>query len=249
MYCTLEAVAVDGVATISVAELGQRCAGAAPQTVRRCLAKLQRLGVLTVHEQTGAATGGRLPNLYRLPLARPREHAVETTDRPQPAPAPRPRTRVPPVKEPTPTPAPPAFGELFPELLAGAPALQKGRPRTSKKYVATCPGFEEFYQAWPRKVARQEAEKAWDQTVEVRPALAEIVAAATRYAAEVRGRDPEKILHPATWLRAHRWNDEIPVRNGASRGSRGGGYRPAPDGMDDSRRAALAAAGQTHEED
>ena len=111
------------------------------------------------------------------------------------------------------------------------------------KYTAVAPGFEQFYAVWPRKVARQEAEKAWDQTVEHRPALAELLEAARRYAAEVSGRDPEKILHPATWLRAHRWNDEIPTRNG-NRPGRQQPRRPAPDGLTDDRRAALASVGK-----
>jgi hypothetical protein len=253
MYQALEALAVDGVAAPSVAELGRACLGASPATVRRCLARLRELALIEVREQTAEAHGGRLPNAYRLPLARPA---------PPPAITPRPSLPTPPPKHPAPSsappapagpspfPAPPGSGFLFPDLAQAPASVPMGRPRTGQRYVAACPGFEAFYAAWPRKVARQEAEKAWDQTVEDRPQLAELVAAASRYAAEVQGREPDKILHPATWLRAHRWNDE-PQKNGA-RSARGGAARRPPDGLDDDRRSALARVGRVvdiHEEE
>lgn len=67
--------------------------------------------------------------------------------------------------------------------------------------------FSIFWGGYPRKVAKQEAEKAWDQALEegyteeemvagLRPAIKNWIAEET---------EPKHIPHAATWIRAHRF--------------------------------------------
>lgn len=66
--------------------------------------------------------------------------------------------------------------------------------------------FDAFWTAYPRRVAKAAAEKAWKIAINhAAPSL--VVAGAERYAAEVAGRAPDKIAHPATWLNGRRWED------------------------------------------
>ena len=70
-------------------------------------------------------------------------------------------------------------------------------------------GFETFWQAWPRKVAKAEARKAWKQTAAIRPdldTLLHAIKAACRTEQWMRG-SGQFIPHAATWLRGERWED------------------------------------------
>jgi hypothetical protein len=70
-------------------------------------------------------------------------------------------------------------------------------------------GFESFWQAWPRKVAKAEARKAWKQTAAIRPdldTLLHAVKAACRTEQWMKGNGCF-IPHAATWLRGERWED------------------------------------------
>ena len=74
--------------------------------------------------------------------------------------------------------------------------------------------FEAFWSAWPRKVAKAEARKAWAQTSRVRPDLQTILTAILAASATeqwMRG-NGQFIPHAATWLRGERWEDEHEVR-------------------------------------
>lgn len=68
-------------------------------------------------------------------------------------------------------------------------------------------GFEEFYQAFPRKVSKGAARKAWGKAIKL-ASPATIIEAARRYAIERRSEDPKFTKHPATWLNAEAWHDE-----------------------------------------
>jgi hypothetical protein len=66
--------------------------------------------------------------------------------------------------------------------------------------------FDAFWAAYPRRVARAAAEKAWKAALNhAAPSL--IVDGAKRYATEVADRSPDKIAHPASWLNGRRWED------------------------------------------
>lgn len=78
--------------------------------------------------------------------------------------------------------------------------------------------FETFWATYPRKVAKAEARRAWQQTMAIRPETAELLEIID---ANKRGNptwikaretgDPTYIPHPASWLRGERWADELKV--------------------------------------
>lgn len=70
--------------------------------------------------------------------------------------------------------------------------------------------FLEFYDAYPRHEARDDAEKAWRQTATLRPPFAILMATVHRQKAHnFSGREKKHIPLPASWLRGGRWKDEI----------------------------------------
>ena len=85
------------------------------------------------------------------------------------------------------------------------------RSRTRKaQSVADSAEFDAFWDAYPRKVAKGAARKAWAKAIKDGEDPADIVRAARRYAT-----DPHRIeggsrytAYPATWLNAERWADE-----------------------------------------
>ena len=66
--------------------------------------------------------------------------------------------------------------------------------------------FELWYAAYPRKVARGAAERAFAKAIKT-AAIEDLIAGATRYAKAVSGKEPEFVAHPATWLNGKRWLD------------------------------------------
>lgn len=83
--------------------------------------------------------------------------------------------------------------------------------RTSKRASTTpADGFDAFWSAYPRKVGKQPAIKAYAAAVKlVAPAaLLAAIKVHSAYWAKA-GRDTEGIPHPATWLHQRRWEDEL----------------------------------------
>jgi hypothetical protein len=71
--------------------------------------------------------------------------------------------------------------------------------------------FDLFWECYPRKKAKLDALKAWNQTKDVRPPIEEIIAALETMTKEYDWRsDPKGVFlpYPATWLRAGQWDDE-----------------------------------------
>jgi hypothetical protein len=66
--------------------------------------------------------------------------------------------------------------------------------------------FEEFWKAYPRKVARGSASRAFAKAVK-KASPATIIEAVKLFASVCAGREPEFIPHAATWLNAERWSD------------------------------------------
>lgn len=78
-------------------------------------------------------------------------------------------------------------------------------------------GFAEFYAAYPRKVGRANAEKAWGK---LSPSSELCRTIAADIAARSKTWDWQKdggqfVPHPATYLNQQRWTDELPKGNGA----------------------------------
>ena len=73
------------------------------------------------------------------------------------------------------------------------------------------PGFTEFWNAYPRKVAKQNAAKAWSKTGadDSQSLTATILAdVKRRVSGEWKGKEVQYIPHPATYLNQRRWEDE-----------------------------------------
>ena len=73
--------------------------------------------------------------------------------------------------------------------------------------------FDTFWAAYPKKVAKADARKAWAQTKDIRPELTNLLIAIT---ANCKTESWMKsggafIPYPATWLRGERWEDELEV--------------------------------------
>jgi hypothetical protein len=69
--------------------------------------------------------------------------------------------------------------------------------------------FARFWEAYPRKVSKGTASKAFSRVMARAdaPTIDVLLSAVSRYAASVS--DPRYVAHPATWLNGERWNDEV----------------------------------------
>jgi len=69
--------------------------------------------------------------------------------------------------------------------------------------------FEQFYKDYPRKVQKQRAVKAWNKLNKTEQDLA--IASLPKHIKQWEGLDTESsyIPHPASWLNAKSWEDEI----------------------------------------
>lgn len=67
--------------------------------------------------------------------------------------------------------------------------------------------FESFWQAYPRKVGKGAARKAFEKAREQTEAEP-IVEAALAYSSKRAGQEERYTAHPATWLNQERWTDE-----------------------------------------
>lgn len=87
--------------------------------------------------------------------------------------------------------------------------------QTLQKPVGDDPGFDAFWQQYPRKSAKGHARRAWAKAVKIAsPDI--IVAGAVRYRNDPNREDQYTAL-PATWLNGERWSDEpLPGRTSRS---------------------------------
>jgi len=86
------------------------------------------------------------------------------------------------------------------------PTTLKPRSIDQKLKQAQAEAFDEFWQIYPKRVAKGAARKAWDKAVKTTPAEA-IIKGAQRYASDL-SREDRFTAHPATWLNQERWGDE-----------------------------------------
>ena len=84
-------------------------------------------------------------------------------------------------------------------------------PAKAKKNTGVDADFEEFYAAYPRHVGKEAARRAFVKTVKTKAPAADIIEGARRYAAATAaaGTETRYIAHPATWLNAGRWSDDM----------------------------------------
>jgi hypothetical protein len=89
-------------------------------------------------------------------------------------------------------------------------SLDRGAKGTEAKRKAKAEpdeDFTAFWAAYPRKVAKPAALRAWSKTAQERPPLPDILTAIERH--KRQWHDPKFIPHPASWLNGHRWEDEL----------------------------------------
>jgi biotin operon repressor len=103
---------------------------------------------------------------------------------------------------------------LAPDLFSGkkdAPARSKHAARINKQAKPDIDAsFQEFWAAYPKRVAKEAARKAFAAALKggVEPEV--LIAGAARYAAERAGQEARYTKHPATWLNGGCWADEPP---------------------------------------
>jgi hypothetical protein len=68
--------------------------------------------------------------------------------------------------------------------------------------------FDDFWTAWPKRVAKIDALKAWDKLTPAQRTAA-IEALPAHIAAWSERGDPQFIPYPATWIRGQRWEDDL----------------------------------------
>lgn len=81
--------------------------------------------------------------------------------------------------------------------------LPKPKPLTTKEDISVKSAFEEWYEIYPKKVAKVAAEKAYRNAK-----LPDNILDLTRgYALSQNGKEKKYIPNPATWLNGKRWED------------------------------------------
>ena len=69
--------------------------------------------------------------------------------------------------------------------------------------------FEEFWNLYPRRVAKKDAEKYWSRLSQSQRRLAIDAIPSHVSVWEAEGRSKEYLPYPASWLRGERWTDEL----------------------------------------
>lgn len=87
------------------------------------------------------------------------------------------------------------------------PRTNEPSPPNPQKGAGVSADFDKWYQAYPRKIARADAEKAYRLAVKKADA-ATLLAAVQAFARSMSGKDAKYIPYPASWLNKERWSDE-----------------------------------------
>jgi hypothetical protein len=111
--------------------------------------------------------------------------------------------------------------EHFPEADASSSDALFDTPQAQDQQQRRTDRFGDFYTAYPRKVDRGAAERAWKNKIIRGRVDPDVVIAGARRYAEDPNRDPAFTKHPSTWLNAEAWlNEPEPDR------SNGNGHDP-----------------------
>lgn len=68
--------------------------------------------------------------------------------------------------------------------------------------------FADFWAAYPKRVGKGQALKAWRSALKRKADPQRVIEAASSYAESMRGKDPQYVAHAATWLNGERYDDE-----------------------------------------
>ena len=92
-----------------------------------------------------------------------------------------------------------------------------GNINLGKELIATLDHFEDFWAAYPRKIGKGNARKAFEKAMK-RASVDEIAAGLNRQLPALSSKEQQYIPHASTWLNGERWNDE-PDTNTTDRAS------------------------------
>lgn len=95
-------------------------------------------------------------------------------------------------------------GESAPKKNIYKKNITKNYPQTPSD-----PGFDRFWEVYPRRAGKGQARRAWATAIKVADPEV-IVAGAERYRDDPT-RDPRFTKHPSTWLNGECWTDEVAV--------------------------------------
>lgn len=98
---------------------------------------------------------------------------------------------------------------LNPSPLTLNPSSSPKKPRAGRAVLDASQAkiWEEWYAIFPRHVAPDAGQRAFLKAL-ARASPAELLAGAARYRDACKGKEPQYIAHPATWLNDGRWKDE-----------------------------------------
>jgi len=161
--------------------------GLSPNTVSRSLAELKAKGAVTSKRRN--RNGLPTSNVYVLhmvgPFGQPVEDANSDFDDGEDA--------------------------LIPNSAALIPIsgirIRQGNQTKERDISLTDSRFDEFWDAYPRRISKGSAKKAWQKAIQ-KTEPDEIIRAAKRFAELREGEDPRYTPHPATWLNGERWSDQ-----------------------------------------
>jgi hypothetical protein len=84
-----------------------------------------------------------------------------------------------------------------------------GKTETETETKIKYDAFARFWQAYPRRVAKDAAKRAFAAAIKRGADAETLIAGARRYAIERQGQDHKYTKHPATWLNGGCWQDEL----------------------------------------
>lgn len=133
-----------------------------------------------------------------------------------------------PTTEPKDSCSPPVAENDAEGALFAVASVAKAKPakRKARTVPTDDPDFDEWYAAYPRHEAKDNAAEAYRDTLAAGVSKQKLLTAAHAYAANRAGKDPQYLKLPAGWLRERRYNDELPAVTPALRAVPGGWQRP-----------------------
>jgi len=102
----------------------------------------------------------------------------------------------------------------IPKTVVKDVSVKRSVKRTAKPSSAelTDRDFTAFWQVWPKRVGKLQAEKAWKAALKRGASAEQIISRAARQAEiwQQTGKDRQYMPHPSTWLNAGRYDDDQP---------------------------------------
>ena len=95
-----------------------------------------------------------------------------------------------------------------PQVISNIIKINDNNNNTTWSVTQTPPTFDAFWSAYPRKIAKGHARKAFEKACKLADP-AEIIAAVGKFAYAMQDTEKQYIPHPTTWLNGERWEDDM----------------------------------------